>query len=203
MRFQEGIWFHQSSHMLLPTHSQKQKQKMWRWKNQKSQTSQKRKKPKEPPRAVQSMTGHSHTMGAIPARGATTITRRKPAIPAIIAPSNKAPAHTKAICAGVPAAFQKGFQNNSSKASNPGQSQYQTGWKAKVCWFLVAHTTNQQVECDVIMEQWTHKPPQDHQVAQGGWAYKAKELLDAHQAGASQKVANLVAWQPGSFVFTF
>ena len=70
-------------------------------------------------------------------------------------------------------------------------------------WFLVANTTNQQVDCDVIMEQWTHKPPQDHQVAQGGWAYKGKELLDAHQAGASQKVANLVAWQPGSFVFTF
>ena len=113
------------------------------------------------------MTGHSHTMGAIPARGATTITRRKPAIPAIIAPSNKAPAHTKAICAGVPAAFQKGFQKDSSKASNPGPPQYQTGWKAKVCWFLVAHTTNQQVECDVIMEQWTHKPPQDHQVAVG------------------------------------
>ena len=121
MRFQEGIWFHQSSHVLLPTHSQKQKQKMWRWKNQKSQTSQtrkkqKRKKPKEPPRAaVQSMAGHSHTMGAIPAKGATTITRRKPAIPA----TNKAPAHTKAICAGVLAAFQKGFQKGSSKASNP------------------------------------------------------------------------------------
>ena len=110
----------------------------------------------------------------------------------------KAPAHTKAIPPGVPAAFQNVSQKDSSKASNPNLSQYQTGWKAKVCWFLVAHTTNQQVECDYIMEQWTFHPPQQHQVSQGGWAAKAKELLDAHQAKATQRgcqFGGMATWQ--------
>ena len=61
------------------------------------------------------MTGHSHTMGAIPARGATTITRRKPAIPAIIAPSNKAPAHRLFVQECFPEGFQKVQANHSTK----------------------------------------------------------------------------------------
>ena len=107
-------------------------------------------------------------------------------------PSNKAPAHTKAIPAGVPAPRLPIQANHSTKqAGKP---------RCAGSWWPTPLTSRRSV-----MSSWNSGHTSHHKTTR--WPKEGGHIRPRScwtlQAGASQKVANLVAWQPGSFLSHF
>ena len=94
----------------------------------------------------------------------------------------------------------------------PTRDHYNTGWKAKVAWFIFNYRAGDYTRCDTILQEYLGNPPQPHQIRpapgqKGGkdgatWAQKAIWLLDAYQARKYTKVDGLCKWQLDNIVFS-